>query len=122
VADIEDFGKASSIPRPSFDATTSTQLNSTAQKQVKRKHGQEVQEKRPKCNFRQTLGNPPKLGTSRDQFSEWLKYHKAKWQLQLEFRAYSRRSATNAGISGAVRTGIMRQSAELLLEYFKLNS
>lgn len=105
VADIEDFGKSSNIPKPSFNATTSTQVTTSTQKSVKRKHGHE--EKKPRCDFKQTLGDPPAYDTSsKKAFNEWLQYHKAKWQLQREFRAYNRMNASRMnGTLGAAGGG-----------------
>lgn len=66
VADMEDFGKPSNIPKPTLPSSMDTQKSNP--QATKRKLTQEAH-KVPKCNFKETLGNPPKL--TRENFDEW---------------------------------------------------
>lgn len=46
-----------------------------------------LKDAKPKCNYKEVLGDPPSLFSNKNEFKEWLEYHKAKWKLQIEFRA-----------------------------------
>lgn len=51
----------------------------------KRTRTQEVSDTQPKT-WREALGEPPHLGNSREELSEWIKFQKKKWRFQLEQR------------------------------------
>ncbi len=102
VADIEDL---SSIPKPTLPSSMSIQKSNP--NATKRKLGDDGSKKQPKCNFKETLGSPPRLLAGKAEFLEWLGYHKQKWKLQIEFRNYLRR---NEGAAEGARVSVQAPS------------
>lgn len=45
--------------------------------------------------WREALGNPPEIGTTREELIEWIKFQKKKWKFQLEQRKKLRGDSNN---------------------------
>ncbi len=101
VTDIEDL---SSIPKPTLPSSMSIQKSNP--NATKRKFSENTQ-KRPKCNYKETLGNPPLFFAGKAEFLDWLDYQKHKWKLQIEFRNYQKR---NEGAAEGEKTTTQGQS------------
>lgn len=81
--DIEDIA-GSSQSAPGVPVVTSR----------KRTRTQENPEAPPKT-WREALGNPPEMGTTREELVTWIKFQKQKWRFQLEQRKKLRGDAAN---------------------------
>ncbi|CAM1314648.1 POLE (predicted), partial [Pycnogonum litorale] len=64
-------------------------------------------------SWQEVLGSPPKLGKSREEVVEWLKFQKKKWQFQAEQRKHrQRKRARHDGGDGNIRAvggGVVRR-------------
>nr|XP_023689121.1 DNA polymerase epsilon catalytic subunit A [Paramormyrops kingsleyae]XP_023689122.1 DNA polymerase epsilon catalytic subunit A [Paramormyrops kingsleyae]XP_023689123.1 DNA polymerase epsilon catalytic subunit A [Paramormyrops kingsleyae] len=86
VPDMEDFG----MPRRPLQPAI---LISTKRKRVSQGDGSQVesQELELTQSWREILGPPPPMGTTREEHLIWLRYHKKKWELQLRQRREHRK-------------------------------
>lgn len=88
---IDDIFKAK--PKPICDIedtvgpSTSTSLNVPV---VTRKRVRPEEEENQPKTWREALGNPPDVGTTREELVEWIKFQKKKWRWQLAERRKNR--------------------------------
>ncbi|XP_029019497.1 DNA polymerase epsilon catalytic subunit A [Betta splendens] len=80
-ADIEDFGMPARPLQPAIPI--STKRKRASQGEDSQVESQDVELTQ---SWREILGPPPPMGTTREERLVWLRYHKKKWELQLRQR------------------------------------
>lgn len=85
IRDIED-----SVGSPS----TSSGVPVVTSSNRKRTRAEEDEENEPKT-WREALGSPPEIGTTREELIEWIKFQKKKWRWQIQQRKKLRGDAGN---------------------------
>lgn len=85
--DIEDMGKNKTTTNGCAKPVVITQNRTSSNLGGKRKRSEMASSEniRPKCDWREILGPAPKLTSA--NLADWIKFHKRKWLLQIEFRA-----------------------------------
>uniref|UniRef100_A0A3P9H1R7 DNA polymerase epsilon catalytic subunit n=1 Tax=Oryzias latipes TaxID=8090 RepID=A0A3P9H1R7_ORYLA len=85
-ADIEDFGVPARPLQPAI-------LISTKRKRASQGVDSQVESQDVELtqSWREILGPPPPMGTTREERLVWLRYHKKKWELQLKQRKERRK-------------------------------
>ncbi|KAF6729534.1 DNA polymerase epsilon catalytic subunit A [Oryzias melastigma] len=85
-ADIEDFGVPARPLQPAI-------LISTKRKRASQGGDSQVESQDVELtqSWREILGPPPPMGTTKEERLVWLRYHKKKWELQLKQRKERRK-------------------------------
>lgn len=90
----------------------------------------ETEEENEPKTWREALGTPPDIGNSREEIQEWVKYHKNKWEWQLQQRNKRRihqnnkksrteepiRRVTSTSTSGVTIGGFIRRTQRSIIE------
>ncbi|CRK94685.1 CLUMA_CG008185, isoform A [Clunio marinus] len=66
----------------------------TKRKRTRTECEEENQQQQPKT-WREALGNPPEIGTTKEELIEWIKFQKKKWRWQIESRKKFRSDVGN---------------------------
>uniref|UniRef100_A0A672QN47 DNA polymerase epsilon catalytic subunit n=1 Tax=Sinocyclocheilus grahami TaxID=75366 RepID=A0A672QN47_SINGR len=101
--DMEDFGAPQHPVQPAI-------LISTKRKRISQGEDSqaESQEQELTQSWREILGPPPVMGTTREELLVWLRYHKKKWELQLRQRKERRKRRRLIGESQPTGGGVIR--------------
>ncbi|RNA10734.1 DNA polymerase epsilon catalytic subunit A [Brachionus plicatilis] len=85
IVDIEDLSSSNKNKSKPIVVTQKTKSPDGRIQSSKRKQP-DVTAKKPKFNWREVLGEPPKLGQTSKELRTWITFHKRKWILQIDFR------------------------------------
>lgn len=86
---INEMFKATAKPVQDIEDSAGSPTTSTAGRPIvtsrKRTRTEPSEENQPKT-WREALGSPPEMGTTREELVEWIKFQKKKWRWQIEQR------------------------------------
>ncbi|XP_076438241.1 DNA polymerase epsilon catalytic subunit A-like [Babylonia areolata] len=122
IADIEDTGGRGSMAPPSVPRVAVSQKRKRDQAGLDSQtdsQGSDLSQ-----NWREVLGPPPPMGTTKEARKAWVLYHKKKWAMQAQQRQERKRRRVDAGdypVSGAVRPakglgGFLRRTARSMMD------
>ncbi|KAA0716868.1 DNA polymerase epsilon catalytic subunit A [Triplophysa tibetana] len=102
--DMEDFGVPQRPLQPAILISTKRKRISQGEDSQTESQDQELTQ-----SWREILGPPPAIGSSREELLVWLRYHKKKWELQIRQRKERRkRRRLMAGESQTTGGGVIR--------------
>uniref|UniRef100_A0A4W3JDP1 DNA polymerase epsilon catalytic subunit n=1 Tax=Callorhinchus milii TaxID=7868 RepID=A0A4W3JDP1_CALMI len=121
IGDMEDFGVPKRRVQPAIPISTKRRRGPTDESQ------EESQDLELTQSWREILGPPPPLGTTKDERLVWLRYHKKKWELQARQRKERRKrrklDGGEAAIGRPIRDGpatslssFLRRTARTILD------
>uniref|UniRef100_A0A8C3L7G5 DNA polymerase epsilon catalytic subunit n=1 Tax=Chrysolophus pictus TaxID=9089 RepID=A0A8C3L7G5_CHRPC len=107
VGDIEDFGAAKRL-QPSVPIANKRKRVPTAEESQEMSQSLELSQ-----SWREILGPPPSMGTTKEELVAWLRFHQKKWELQARQRRerQKRRRLEDGGTAaggGVVRDALSR--------------
>ncbi|XP_074410293.1 DNA polymerase epsilon catalytic subunit A isoform X1 [Zonotrichia albicollis] len=103
VSDIEDFG-AVKIPLPLVPIANKRKRIPAAEESQEMSQELELSQ-----SWREILGPPPSLGTTKEERLVWLRFHQKKWELQARQRQ-ERRKRRRLEDGGAAGGGVVRDA------------
>ncbi|XP_058137158.1 DNA polymerase epsilon catalytic subunit A [Dasypus novemcinctus] len=98
--DMEDFGCTKPL-HPALPVATK-------RKRVLWESQEESQDLELSVPWQDVLGQPPALGTTKEEWLVWLRFHKKKWQLQARQRLERRKRRCLQAAEGGPRAGAVR--------------
>ncbi|XP_065594891.1 DNA polymerase epsilon catalytic subunit A [Cyrtonyx montezumae] len=107
IGDIEDFGASKSL-QPSVPIANKRKRVPTAEESQQMSQSLELSQ-----SWREILGPPPSMGTTKEEIVAWLRFHQKKWELQARQRRerQKRRRLEDGGTAaggGVVRDALSR--------------